>query len=420
MSDYKSSDLLNAIRTGASADYQDRVPEATQENLALVGTSILDYSQARNEFTDALFNKIGLSVIKNKLFENPLREFKKGQLEDGADIEEIFVDIIKASAYDPITAETELFKRALPNISACFHRVNREDQYKTTVQLKTLRKAFTSESGFNSLVDKIITNLYTSANFDEFIIMKNLITQYAIEGKFAMIPVSPVTDNATAKSALSKIKEVSNDLTFLSSDFNHAGVSTFTMKENQIVLIDTKFDAIIDVEVLASAFNMEKADFIGRRVLVDNFGGVENVLCAIVDRDWFMCYDKEIDTDNIYNPQGKYYNYFLDVWQVMSTSLFSNAVLFVVVAPTLTAIELFPVTATVAKGKTVQFEIETTGTGNPSSKVEYTHNGTVGKTFVSSTGLMSVGKTEAVTPITVTATSVVDELLTDTALITVV
>jgi len=112
MPDYKSSDLLNAIRTGASADYQERVPEATQENLALVGTSILDYSQARNEFTDALFNKIGLSVIKNKLFENPLREFKKGQLEDGADIEEIFVDIIKASAYDPITAETELFKRA--------------------------------------------------------------------------------------------------------------------------------------------------------------------------------------------------------------------------------------------------------------------------------------------------------------------
>jgi hypothetical protein len=232
-----------------------------------------------------------------------------------------------------------------------------------------------------------------------------------------MQAVTPVTDEATAKLALSKIKEISNNLTFLSKDYNFAGINTHTVKEDQIVLINTKFDALVDVEVLASAFNMDKANFIGRRVLVDDFGGLENVLCAIVDKDWFMVYDNEIISEQAYNQQGLYYNYFLHHWQTLSVSPFANAVLFVTVAPVLTAIDLYPATANTVKGGAVQLIVEATGTGNPSSKVVYTHDGT--DTHISSTGLMVIGKNETVGTITVTATSVIDEDIDDTATITV-
>jgi hypothetical protein len=417
MPDFKSTDLLNAIRNGASPEYIARVPLATRENIAQVGTAILDQSYTRNEFVSSLLNKIGLSVVKGAMFENPLKEFKKGTLEWGKHIEEIYVDIITANAFDPKLAETELFKKNMPKISAIFHEQNRRDQYKTTVSIPQLKTAFMSDNGFTALIDKVVSVLYTSDNQDEFLLMKNLIHQYGVEGKFKMISVAPVVDVATAKLAMTKIKETSNDLTFLKTTFNHAGVHTSTPKNDQIILINTHFDALIDVELLATAFNMDKADFATRRVLVDDFGGLDNVLCAIVDKDWFMVYESFMSSEEIYNPQGLYYNYFLNHWQVMSTSQFANAVLIVTVAPTITSIVLTPATATVAKGGSLQLSVEAVGTGNPPSKVVYTHDGE--DSYISTTGLLIVGMGETTGLLTVTATSVFDPTKTDTCAVTV-
>lgn len=418
MSDFKSVDLLNAIRNGASQEYQQRIPTATKENIVQVGSAILDYQTTRNEFVHALLDRIGLVEIKNKLFENPLKEFKKGTLEWGKDIEEVFVDLIKAQAFDPSKAESELFKRNLPDIKSVFHTLNRQDFYKTTVSNAQLKQAFLAQDGFNALLDKVTQAMYTSDNYDEFLLMKNLIHQYGKEGKFKMIAVDPVTDNASAKEAMVSIKEVSNNLTFMSSEYNYAGVKTSSLKEEQIILINTKFDALVDVELLASAFNMSKADFTARRVLVDDFGGLQNVLCAIVDKDWFMVYDNLFQSDEAYNSQGLYFNYFLHHWQTLSTSPFANAVMFVTVEPTLTAITLTPPTANVLKGGSLQLVVEATGTGNPSTKCTYSIDST--KSYITSTGFLVVGKDEDASTITVTATSVVDDEIDDTAVITVI
>lgn len=421
MSDFKATDLLNAIRNESSAEYQNRVPIATQNNLAATGTAIMDYSSTRNEFVSALLNRIGLVVIKNKLFENPLREFKKGTLDWGKDIEEVFVDLITAQTFDPAVAESEVFKRNLPNVQSIFHTVNRTEFYKTTVSNDQLKLAFLSENGFNSLIDKIVQAMYTSDSYDEYLQMKHLIEQYGVEGKFAMVPVSPVTDETSAKEAMITIKQISNAMVFMSTAYNFAGVHTNTLKEDQIILIDTHFDARVDVDVLAAAFNMDKADFVGRRVLIDDFGGLTNVLCAIVDRDWFMVYDKEISSEELYNPQGKYYNYFLHHWQTLSTSQFANAVLFVTVAPTLTSIIVTPATANVSKGSTLQIEVEAEGTGNPPAKVTYSLSalGTGSKTVISSNGLLAIDKNETAATITVTCTSTFDNTKTGTCIVTV-
>jgi hypothetical protein len=421
--DYKTSDLLNAIKTDASAEYQSRIPTATKDNLAEVGTAILEYSATRNEFANALMNRIAKVIISSKMYQNPLREFKRGMLEFGETIEDVFVDIVKAQAFNPDLASEQVFKRAIPNILSVFHKVNRQDFYKTTVQRQSLQKAFLGETGLERVIDGIVQSLYTSDALDEFLIMKNLIHQYGVEGKFNMQTISPVTDEATAKAALSKIKEISNDMCFMKSDYNYANIHTHTSKEDQIVLISTKFDALVDVEVLASAFNMDKADFIGRRVLIDDFGGLDNVLCAVVDKNWFMVHDTQFLTDDIFNPEGLYINYFLHHWQIMSVSPFFNAVLFVTVAPTIDAIAVYPDTATVAKGGSLQLTTEATGTGNPSSKCTFAITGnTDTKTVVSTNGLVYIGADEVGTvgDIVVTATSVIDATKTDTCTITIV
>lgn len=411
--DFKSVDLLNAIRNTASAEFQSRVPLATQTNLSACATAILDYTPTRNEFVAALFDRIGLVILKDKMFNNPLAEFKAGTMSFGKDIEEVFVDLIKAQDYDVAVAESEVFKRNLPDIKSIFHSLNRKDMYKTTIEMPMLRQAFLGDDGFNGLVDKIINKLYVSDSYDEFLLTKSLIHKYGVEGKFKMVVVPPVTDGDSARVVMAKIKELSNDLTFMSTEYNYAGVTTCTPKEDQIILIDTKFDALVDVELLASAFNMSKADFTARRVLVDNFGGLTNVACAIVDRDWFMVYDNEISSDEIYNPQGKYYNYFLHHWQTLSTSQFANAILFVTVAPTVTGVTISNNGNTsdeqnCKKGDVIQLIAGVTGTNNPPSKVKWTIEDAE-DSYITSTGLLVVGKNESLGEFIVNAISVYDD-----------
>ena len=122
MAGVTSYQILNTIRSNATETYQERVPVATQQNLANVGSAITSYDVTKNEFIDSLINRIGIVLIQNKSWANPLRRFKKGQLPYGKDIEDIFVDIVKGHSFDQEKAETEVFKRELPNVKTIFHR----------------------------------------------------------------------------------------------------------------------------------------------------------------------------------------------------------------------------------------------------------------------------------------------------------
>jgi hypothetical protein len=368
-------------------------------------------------------NRIGKTYISSKNYSNPLKEFKKGQLEWGKAIQEIFVDLVKEMVFDVKTSESKVFERQMPDIKAIFHEVNRRGFFKTTVHEQDLNLAFTSENGMMALVDKITRSLYTSDELNEFLYMKGIIHQYGVEGKFTLIPVGAITDEASAKAAMVEIKTVAEDMTFMKTKYNYAGVNTFTLMEDQIVLVNPRYKAMINVEVLASAFNIDKADFTGRVITIDDFGGLTNVVCAIVDKDWFMVEDKIIRTEELWNPEGLYWNYWLHHHQVLSASMFANAVLFVSVEPELTAINLLPATASVVKGGSINMVVEAVGTGNPSSKCTFAVTGNSSSdTHINSMGLLFIGEDETGTTgaITVTATSIIDDEITDTATITIV
>lgn len=168
-----SVDVLNTIRANASSTYQERIPEATKNNISKVGSAILNYEPARNEFLNALMNRIGYVIVTNKLAKNPLRMFKKGMLDFGDTVEEIFVDIAKAQHYDPKVAETEVFKRVKPNVGALFHKMNRQDFYKVTISNDQLQTAFLSNNGITDLIARITDSLYSGDNYDEFYSQKN-------------------------------------------------------------------------------------------------------------------------------------------------------------------------------------------------------------------------------------------------------
>lgn len=420
--------LLNTIRANSSAVYQDRIPEATAENIHDVGDAILNFEAQANEFVNALINRIGLVILNNRMASNPLAAFKKGRLAVGETIEEVYIDVIKAQTYDPRAAQDTLFKRHLPNVLSVFHSVNSELNYPLTISNEQLRKAFLSYDSLDRFIAGLVDSMYKSATLDEFILMKQLISEYGEGGRFIVEPITAVTDAATAREAMIKIKAVSDGMTIFNNAMNYAGVWTSTPKEDQYLITTPDFNARMDVDVLAAAFHMDKAEFAGHVIVVDNIGdladnGIEAIL---VDKNWYQVYDYLRTFKTAYNGEGLYWNYFYHAWTVYSLSPFSNAVAFGSTTATVTNLTVTPATATVKAGGSVQLETAVTGAGNPTSKCTFAISGaTDPETTVSSMGRVILGSLEkgsegtGKNQITVTATSVQDTSKTATCTITV-
>ena len=439
-----SADILNAIRNSATVNYKNYVPvaEPNSDSIREIGAVIMAYPTLQNEFLNNLVNRIGRVLVTSKMYDNPLSMFKQGMLEFGETIEEIFVNIAKPFEFDPNVAESELFKREIPDVRAAFHIMNYQKFYKTTISNDQLRQAFLSWDGITDLIAKIVDAMYTGANYDEFQTMKYMLAKNIINGKLYPKTIDTVS-TANMKSIVADIKSVSNKLEFMSTDYNLAGVQTFTKKVDQYILLNADFDAKMDVEVLASAFNMDKAEFLGKRVLVDGFGKLDvarlNELFAddptyepidsevlealneipaiIVDKTYFMIFDNYYNFTETYNGQGLYWNYFYHTWKTFSVSPFANAVMFIASTPSVTSVEVTPATATTPVGSTLQLSAKVTVENFAPQDVKWSSS--VPNVTVSSTGLVTIGTDVEVGEVTITATSVYDSTKSDTCVITI-
>lgn len=430
-----AADILNVIRNNASVDYRNYVPKADAndvESVRTIGAIIMDYPALQNEFLNALVNRIGRVMLTSKMYSNPIAFFKKGVLEYGESIEEIFVNIAKVQEFNPEIAEQEVFKRVVPDVRAAFHIMNYQKFYKATVTQEQLKQAFLSWDGVTDLIARIVDSMYTGANYDEFLVMKYLLARHILDGR--VYPVTVPTVNAeNAKAIVTAVKGVSNKLTFMNSDYNPAAVRTFTEKTDQYMIVNSVFDATMDVNVLASAFNMDKAEFLGHRVLIDGFGDLDiarlgeifagdptyhepshdelialNAIPAvIVDKDWFMVFDMLTQFTEQYNGQGLYWNYFYHVWKTFSVSPFANSVLFVPGTPTVTSVTVSPTTASVPKGGSVSLSCVVETEYFAPQTVVWTSNAADVK--VSAAGVVTVDADATSTTATITATSAFDD-----------
>ena len=447
-----SADILNAIRNNASAQYREFIPAANPDAASVkqIGQIIMQYPALQNEFLSALVNRIGRVLITSKMYSNPWAAFKQGMLEFGETIEEIFVNIAKPFQFDPATAESKVFKREIPDVRAAFHVLNYQKFYKATISNDQLRQAFLSWQGITDLIARIVDSMYTGAAYDEFLSMKYLLARHILQGDLYPVEI-PAISAANMKPIISTVKGVSNNLEFMNSRYNWAGVATHSAKDDQFVIVNAEFDAVMDVEVLAAAFNMSKADFMGHRVMIDSFGSLDtdrlNTLFAddpnyteltdseiaaldtipavLVDRSWFMVFDNLQNFTENFNGEGLYWNYWYHTWKTFSVSPFANAVLFVPGTPAVSAVDVTPAAATVLPGQTLKLTAAVTNAYFASTEVEWTLSVTEGAE-ISSNGTLYIhpdfwgtDTTTASTTITVTATSVVDSTVTDTATITV-
>jgi len=345
-------DILNVIRQNASLAYQASVPAITQEQeIPKVGEVLYGYPALANEFINALVNRIALVRVTSANFNNPYSRLKKGYLEFGETVEEIFTNIAKVFSFSEEKAEARELKRYLPDVRSAFHAVNWKVIYPVTIEEESLRQAFLSLEGVTDLIAQIVDTVYTAAEYDEFLLFKYMIIKAVNAGK--MYPVS--VDISDIKNAGIAFRGTSNLVQFMSTKYNEAGVQTTTPRARQVCFLDAMFDAQYDVNVLAAAFNMPLAEFQGSRFLIDDFTTFDNarwdvirsestgletvtagelaimadVVGVFVDENWFQIYDNMSKFTEKYVAAGLRWNYFYHNWKTISTSPFSNAVVFV-------------------------------------------------------------------------------------------
>lgn len=442
-------DVLNAIRNGASVNYREYVPVVHDaSDIKEVGNVLMQFPTLQNEFIDSLINRIARVIVTSKMWTNPLAVFKKGYIETGETVEEIFVNIAKPFEFDPEKAETNLYKREIPDVKSAFHVLNYKKFYKQTISQEQLRTAFTSLDGVDDLIARIVDGMYTGAAYDEFNVTKYLLCKKALNGQMYPVPVKTTADNTVDYTQLIvEARKLSNNFTFENNKYNITGVYNNTPRDDQYIFIDSDVDAHVSVEVLAKAFNMSETEFIGHEIVVDSFvpdtdrlnqlftdqngnyinnykpltdaeiNTLNNIPAMLVDRDFFMLFDNLEQFGENWNGEGLYWQYFYHTWKTVSSSPFAQSAVFTTTLPIVQELTITPETANAKAGQQVQLSASVTTGGFASQAVNWTVDDPA-KALVNGAGLVTILGT-ATGDVTVTATSVADPTKKAVATITV-
>lgn len=330
--------ILNTILANASADFKARVPVATQTNIEDYGAAVMEYEPVTNEFIKSLINNVCYVSASNRRFTNPLSKLKSAAKPFGYMVGEVHTNPAKDKGYD-ISDVEDLLSVDEPDMETIYHRENRKSKYKVSISIPELQKAFTSYGEMEALILDKTNSLYSGDEIDEYTMMRLGVSNSIKDGKIKTIEVEYTGDEATSKELIKVVKTLSNNLTFPSKDYNgynivnaaeitagtKQGRISWTPKENQILLIRSDVDACTDVEVLAKAFNMDKVEFGKRKIVVDHFMN-ENTIAMVCDERFFRFQDTLYRMGAFENPSNLVTSTWLHHWQIISLSLFANAV----------------------------------------------------------------------------------------------
>lgn len=323
----RNSTILDRVWLENSWEYQQRVPQASQQGVAAVAEFLFEPMNKMyyNQFVDALINRIGMTRINSKLWENPWSTFKKGNLPFGSTVQDMGVKWLKSHTYqDDLDSLLEI-KR--PEIEPAYYTLNRRDQYTISVNYDELRNAFVDEYGLNKLINTITDVPISSDNYDEYQSMKALVAEYEARHGFFKEQITAITNEATAKEFLVKARAYAGKLKFPSVYYNIIDIPAFAEEQELVLLIDPTSLAYIDVDALSAAFNIDRADIKYRIELVDEWP-IPGAVALLTTEDFFQVYDVLYTTTSFYNPQNLTTNYYLTHWEILAFSPFVPAILF--------------------------------------------------------------------------------------------
>lgn len=325
-----NAQILNAVRDQAGLEYQMRIPAVSDGDISKALKELDKYTPMWNIFMSTLLNTIGLRMFNENLYENRLRPLKSGSLAFGGMVEEYSINLIQAEEYD--VNDTNVFEVNEPDMEVNWHRINSRRRYPLTINEDLIAEACESDGGLSALITYIMQTPQNSAEWDEYLLMLELLAKYQTEDGFANVQVSDILTAADPEVAGKQlVKAVSTwyeKSKFYRRDTNAAGIDA--VSRNMILLTTPEIQASYNVDVLAAAFNMSRAEFMADRVLtVDKFPeGLSGTQAILLDADWYKVFDTKNKVASIYNPKTLNWNHFLHRWGIFSCSRMRPAIRF--------------------------------------------------------------------------------------------
>ena len=417
----KGAKVFNVIRENSSKVFMETVPSATEDNIQTLSNILFNdaYQPMLNEFVNNLINRIGLTIIRNKTFNNPLSILRKGSMPLGTDIQDIYENPANAEQYELSNTEmAKLLTITDPDTHVAYYRRNRKDLYTKTIARESLQGAFESWDKFENYISAITTSLYSGNYIDEFELTKSLVDGAYDNDKVIVETVSQVTNEATAKAFIKKCRSLFSKMKLPSTEYNayskfsgaKGTIKTWTDEDRFVLIVTADVMAEVDVDVLARAFNIENTKFLGRVIEVDSFEN-EEIQAILCDESWFQIYENIMRFDEFYNARVMAWNEYLHVWQTYAICPFANAVVLATAKPKpATAISVSDVSVTV--GSTADVSVTLTP-DDATSELEYI-SGDETVFTVSSLGVVT-----GVSAGSGTLTVKTDNGLSDTATVTV-
>lgn len=331
-------EMMNAIRAEASAAYQEAVPVMQTNDMSVralsdVANPILAYEVFQNEFLNLLVNKIVMTLVRRKLWNNPLSIFKKGAIGVGTDIEELQTNPAKAQAYDgTATGMSALLTPNKPDSAPAWYRLNRQDKYTVTINDDQLSNAFLSWGNLEGFIAQIVDSLYNGNTIDEFAYTKQLVTDAIAENHLPTVTTVFPNNEATGKQFQTSLRNLSMQFTFPSSNYNPyvrmggtgGARTTWSDISDQVIIIRADVAASVGVEVLSAAFNISYADYLARQVIVDALDTGNKCLAVLADENAFQIWEKLRKFTTFYNASALNWQYYFHAWDIFSLSPFYN------------------------------------------------------------------------------------------------
>lgn len=359
----KNADLLNSIQKGASAEYQARIPKAVSETGIEVYNTLNDYPTLKNEFIDTLTNKVIKTRFYSKAFDNKLKMFHKGEIPFGSSMEQLFVEMAEKKGFrehfdGSTTVESDLIGVQKPKIHTKYITKNFEYKYKVTISEEQLRTAFMNSTGLGELVSQILMSLTNGCYYDEFNDVKALINNVCAGKKLVIDETTGLTKAVDLTSAevkqgihvehvgnmsenpkllSEKVRALTGRLSFASDKYNMAKVKQWSNASDMVLLTTPEILATLDVNVLADAFNVSKAELNIRTVMVDELpkqfksdisGSAESQECygLLIDKDFLQIYDTIMTMRKFDNGANLTVNHFLHKQGMLANCYFVNAI----------------------------------------------------------------------------------------------
>ena len=348
---------LNAMREMSVKNgsiYHQYVPVVTESTtIGEFGAPILD-SQNLNVLNDfiGLLKKVVYTAVYNKTFNNPLATLEGERMPLGQFIEDVYVNPAKARGFD-VNDFAGLLQKYESQIATQYLTVNSDLQYAVTITREKVRNAFTSWDQLEGLISGMVNSLYNGAYITRYNQTKGLALA-AFNGKSVKYEViTDPTTEGTAKALVRKMRADYSKMQIPSTKYNAwqdvKGKDAFALKtwsdpEDIVVLISADVEALLDVEVLAQAFNMSKAEFLGRVIVVDDFTQYDDdgkvavdgsmIKAMICDRSWFKIKTQDFAMDEFYNANNRTWQYYLNDVRMVNYSLFANAKVYTTKEPT--------------------------------------------------------------------------------------